>query len=872
MLSLLIGMALLPRDPVADGFLNVPRDARLRMYWRIFGPAWQPSEIDYQLGQAKAAGLGGLTAYFMYPFAVDDPAKGVVNQKFLSDEFLQTYAYAAGKAKYVGLRFGVNGGTGWPFGGAKVSAEDAAHKLREVVVKPGQPIPKDHVIAAFEGRRALDLPLKGGYLPKDALHLYVESPTGQNVKRASYGAEGPVLDHFNEPALNRWLESTVEPILKAAPGLTEALGCDSLEVYGSNWARDLPAEFKKRRGYDLTPHLPEIFDTKNDAGNPVRFDYWRTLMELTEERFTIPLAKWSADHNVKLEMEAYGTPPNPMTAFRSIDVPTGEHYEWRGFAIQKYVASAAHMARRNIIGCEAWTWAGLPNRLADTLSDLKLVSDMEFLCGSNDLTGVDYPYSPRSAGQPGWVPYYGPTMNENNPQWEAFPGLVEYLNRCQWMLRQGDPKVSVALYLPVEDKLPRGGMEQMQLDFLIRDHFVTGKATSEFGLQNSLHHHSALIQGIFSHGFDYDGIDFWALNQMTSLRGTQLVAGTSQYSAVVLPNIEALEENAAEKLRRFAEAGGLVIAVRRVPDRAAGLRASQVRFRENIAAIFGASPHAGMAHLAGKGHGVLIGEDEGVGPYLTQALSPQISFSPIPDSVGFVHRTLKDRDIFFLANVQTEPVRLRVSFPRNSGSAEAWDAMTGQISKLPASGEISFPGRGSMFVVVRKGGTQAPSQSHPALQFADWKPTWHVSFEGPDAPVPLETDVLNSWTEWPGGRYFSGIGVYQADLDWQTPGARAVLAFDEVHEGAKILVNGEPAGYIFNYPHQLDIGPHLHAGRNHIIIRVGNVPANRFIALPDDDLKALRAKFGARFSLPEEKQIMSGPLPSGLIGRVRIGS
>ena len=33
---------------------------------------------------------------------------------------------------------------------------------------------------------------------------------------------------------------------------------DSLEVFESDWTPNLPAEFKKRRGYDLIPHLPEL--------------------------------------------------------------------------------------------------------------------------------------------------------------------------------------------------------------------------------------------------------------------------------------------------------------------------------------------------------------------------------------------------------------------------------------------------------------------------------------------------------------------------------------------------------------------------------------------------------------------------------------
>ena len=35
------------------------------------------------------------------------------------------------------------------------------------------------------------------------------------------------------------------------------------------------------------------------------------------------------------------------------------------------------------------------------------------IAGINDLTGVEYPYSPAWAGAPGWLPYFGPVMNGN---------------------------------------------------------------------------------------------------------------------------------------------------------------------------------------------------------------------------------------------------------------------------------------------------------------------------------------------------------------------------------------------------------------------------------------------------------------------------
>ena len=840
--SLIAMVSMNSGSDLRQGFQSVPDSAKMRMYWRIFGPAWDRENIDRQLDEVKKVGLGGLVAYFMYPFALDDKKTGVVNQKFNSPEFREMFAYAANGAVKRGLRFGVNGGTGWPYGGSTVTVEDSAHKLREVPL----PVP--------------ELKQDERVISQSSTHAYVESPTRQNVKRASYGAEGLVIDHFSEPILQRWLTANVEPLLKAPSGTVNALGCDSLEVYSSNWARDLPAEFAKRRGYSLEPNFNALFNDQSAEGDALRFDYWRTLMELTEERFTKPLGAWADKHKIDLEMEAYGTPPNPMTAFRHISVPTGEHYEWKGFSVQKFVASAAHMARKNIVGSEAWTWAGLPNRLADSLSDLKVVSDMTFLAGCNDLTGVDYPYSPKSAGQPGWQPYYGPTVNENSPQWVAFPGFVDYINRCQWMLRQGNQVVTAAVYLPVEDCLAHGGMEQMQLDFLVRDHFVTGKATSEFGLNNALKHTSDLLHGINKAGLDYDGIDLWAMNAMTTLTNGRLRAGTSEYKAIVLPKLETIDLAAFRRIVSFSRAGGLVVSVGELPKRIAG------RTSTSAEAEFDQLRSA----LKSNGHLLFVNDDRAVGPELARAIGRQISIQSQHDTVGFVQRRVGTKNIFFVANVGPDPTDVIIDLDPKLGAYEIWSPLTGTMR--PGVGEIRLrlSERESCFIVTDTATKPAKSNFvRKRNSAASWTPNWHLSFDGPDAPAAIDLAELKSWTDLPGGRYFSGIGTYRATFHADGPD-ESMIELNGLYTCAEVLVNGKHAGYVFNAPWSVDIGHLLRKGDNEIAIRVGNLPVNRFLGQPDADLKALRAVYGGRFQAPEEKALMPNPPTAGLLGPVVI--
>ena len=107
--------------------------------------------------------------------------------------------------------------------------------------------------------------------PRVVLLAYARQ-TGQNVKRAATGAEGHVLDHYSRPATEAHLRAVGDPMLDAVPAaLVGSVFCDSLEVYGADWTPGLPAEFARRRGYDLLPRL-HLLDrsTGRSAARPPR--------------------------------------------------------------------------------------------------------------------------------------------------------------------------------------------------------------------------------------------------------------------------------------------------------------------------------------------------------------------------------------------------------------------------------------------------------------------------------------------------------------------------------------------------------------------------------------------------------------------------
>jgi hypothetical protein len=107
-------------------FAQPPDDARIMMRWWWFGPAVTKPEIERELRVMKAGGIGGVEIQAVYPLALDDPATGIKNLPFLSDEHLEALRFASEKGRELGMRIDLTLGSGWPFGGPTVSIKRRA--------------------------------------------------------------------------------------------------------------------------------------------------------------------------------------------------------------------------------------------------------------------------------------------------------------------------------------------------------------------------------------------------------------------------------------------------------------------------------------------------------------------------------------------------------------------------------------------------------------------------------------------------------------------------------------------------------------------------------------------------------------------------
>lgn len=874
-----------------QAFRTPPDDARIMMRWWWFGPSVTKAELEQEMRRMKEGGIGGFEVQPVYPLAMDDPEMGIRNFPYLSNEFLDALKFTSDKARELGLRMDVTLGSGWPFGGPHIPVTEAAGKLRmdRVMVPNGaQTIAKPHLaegeklLATFVTSAAgqnysdaqrvtlADVPVGRVAVPANAqgkvVLFFISSRTGMMVKRPSVNAEGFVLDHYSRTAIDKHLKAVGTPLLQALGTRPPfAVFSDSLEVFGSDWTPDLLAEFQKRRGYDLTPYLPALMGEMGEKTAAVRCDWGKTLTELVNERYLIPLQQWAKQHGTKLRSQTYGMPPVTLSSEGLVDLPEGEGPRWRHFSDSRWAASASHLYHKPVTSSETWTWLHSPAFRATPL-DMKAEADLHFLQGITQLIGHGWAYSPAYAGEPGWRFYAAAVFNHHNPWWLVMPDLAKYMQRISYLMRLGRPAQDVAIYLPTNDA---------------RAKFVRGNASVNRSMETMLG--EELIPAVLDAGYNFDFIDDEALEKMGS-----------PYPIVILPNVERIPLAAYKKLQEFAQGKGIVLAVQRTPAVAPGLLEGE----RDTAAVQALS----KALFEGAGaRGKLVGTVAELGTVLRGRLAPDMALARPNPAVGFMHRDVNGMQVYFLANTSNQAQETDATFRvSDQVHPEWWDPFSGEVKPALSSRgsgttvHLQFaPYESRVLVFSERAGRAAPVNAEIPRVLADLGTNWTLQFPGGSQPQTLA--ALRSWTDTDATRFFSGQATYEKTIavpaDATKNGARLWLDFGEgtpvtdtrkpgspgmrallespVREGAQVWINGQAAGSVWRPPYRVDITRFVRAGSNNQVrVTVGNTAINELAGqtLPDD--KLLNLRYGVRFQ-PQDMDKLQ-PIPAGLLGPIRL--
>jgi hypothetical protein len=879
---------------LAATFKSPPNDTRPMIRWWWFGPAVTKPELARELEQMKQGGFGGFEIQPVYPLALDDPQTGFHNFPFLSPEFLDDVRFVNEQARTLGLRANLTLGSGWPYGGPHTPVTEASCELRLVTAPLSASTDSvavpflengESLVAVFDASadwqtnaaepqpRMLTLPAAGARrmllsagTPRDGRVLlwFISSRTGQQVKRAGLDAEGFVLDHFSHQAVADHLKNVAEPELAAFGNQPPySVFSDSLEVYGADWTPNLPQEFRQMRGYDLIPHLPELFMRgQSEQAAEIRHDWGVTLTQLIDENYLEQIDAWALGHHTLFRSQSYGFPAVSLSSNAKVSLIEGEGPQWQQFSFTRWATSASHVYGHNLTSSETWTWLHSPPFRATPL-DMKAEADCFFLQGINQLMGHGWPYSPPSAGEPGWNFYAAGAFNAHNPWWIVMPDVMGYMQRVSWALRQGQPDNDVAIYLPEDDAWAN---------------FMPGRASITALMPRWIT--PALTQAIENSGHNFDYIDSAAI----AARGIH-------YPVLVMPNVDRISPATLELIQKYAAQGGKVIAIGRIPEQAPGY--------ENHAQESAQVAAGAKALFSGDGshdNAQVVNDVDALAGALNADVPPDMHLAEAAPQVGFIHRKLDGADLYFIANTGNQPVSTQATFRSARTTAEWLDADTGAITHAAMQGgavQLNLAPYESRILLLHDGAVIGAPEFEEAggegNVLVDLSQGWNVRFNGNGIEESMPS--LVSWTENAKTLYYSGVGTYTKSFDVNrkpAAGLPILLSFGKgtpianpprhmgtqalldppIQVAAVMYVNGQRAGALWHPPYELNVTSLLKQGSNTIEVRVANTAINERAGQALPDYRLLWSEYGRRFE-PQDMNHLE-PLPSGLLGTVQL--
>jgi hypothetical protein len=674
---------------------------------------------------------------------------------------------------------------------------------------------------------------------------------------------------------------------------------DSYENGPQTWTPAFREEFRRRRGYDMTPWLPVLAGRivgSRSLSDRFLHDYRSTISDLYVENHFGHFAKrlgelglsfsneggygWASAIADGLRIEAFADVPmgefwhaqrNPVTGKRlehqfkvhGLDqndpqahraIPYGS-----GLNSIRLAASAAHIYGKPFCQAESFTsYTEGSYDLCNPPSSLKATADRAFCDGLGRVAFHVYDLQTGADDKPNqaWLGV-GIHFNRNITWWNQAKAFTDYLSRCQLLLRRG----------------------KFVADFA----YWTGD-TMPYECPDRLAMRPALPRGCNADLVNTDVL----MNRLTVRDGRLVLPDGVSYRYLVLPPTrDAIEPKSLEKIKEFIEAGATVVLGPR-PVSAAGLEnypRCDEEVKELADAIWGTaeSTPAG-SRIIGKGR-VVWGRD------LAELLKADgisqdvvIGDKTLQADFEWIHYRDGDQDIYFVSNQSDGDREVEVHF-RSAGESWLCDPVWGTaFNVLEFHKErdttvvpLRFAPRQSWFLIFdtsRKATPKLPTWHN----FTKDKPVmtlegpWKVSFD-PKWGGPAETafDKLDDWTDRPeeGVKFYSGTATYRKtfDLPKNLAGDRPsplYLDLGAVGDLAEVRLNGRRLGVIWTAPWRIDISGAVEDRGNELEIDVVNQWPNRLIG--DSRLPPEKRWTKSNYHLKPNDPLV----PSGLRGPVTL--
>jgi hypothetical protein len=548
-------------------FKSPPSEYRGKPFWAWNGRL-EPEELRWQVRMMHSMGLGG---FFMH-------SRVGLETAYLSDDWFDCVKACVDEADKLDMEAWLYDEDRWPSGAAGgLVTKNPKYRMRflamEKISDPRKVKWDADVLAVFtakiDGITASGVKrIARGRRPQpgrgeSVLVFHVKTaPLSDWYNKYTY------LDVLSHEAVREFIRVTHEAYRKrigkhfgkVVPGIFTdepnhgskfARIQDTSEGDSVPWTAKLPATFRKRYGYDILSHLPELFfDVDGQSVTPARHDYHDCVTFLFTDAFARQIGDWCEKnglehtghvlHEATLSQQS-GVVGSCMRFYEYMQAPGMDiltEYN-REYDTAKQVSSAARQFDRKwrlteTYGCTGWDFP---------FAGHKAVGDWQAALGINLRCQHLSWYTMEGQAKRD----YPASIFYQSPWWELYSTVEDYFARIHAVMTKGSEVRDLLVIYPVESMWMHCRQDWVQdpavdrydrIIFDLRDCLLAGNIDFDYGDEDILARHSK-VAGKSSRA--------------------ELVVGKARYKTVVVPPLITMRGTTLRLLKRFAAAGGTVI-------------------------------------------------------------------------------------------------------------------------------------------------------------------------------------------------------------------------------------------------------------------------------------------------------------------------
>lgn len=649
------------------------------------------------------------------------------------------------------------------------------------------------------------------------------TPTGIKNGPASPEATGYEVDKMSKKHVETHFYGHIGELLERIPEVDrkslKVVVLDSYEKGSQNFTDSFLEEFEEVYGYDPLPYLPVyqgvvvksqkasdgfLWDLRRLVANKIAYDYVGGLREVSNK------------HNLTTWLENYGHwgfPGEFLMYGGQTDELSGEFWVdgTLGDVENRAASSAGHIYGKSKISAESNTSSGKAFYRHPGI--IKKRADRFFAVGINNTllhVYITQPYEDKSPGINAW---FGTEFNRKNTWFSQIDVYLQYLKRTNYLLQQGINVADIAYF--IGEDTPK----------------MTGITDPEVPL---------------GHQFDYMNAEV-ILKNMTVEDGLITLPHGTQYKIMVLPQLETMRPELLAKINQLVNEGAVILGP--PPSRSPSLEnqpQADIEVKNIASSLWGEVDGVNIKSRK-VGKGMIIN-----GMNMIEALDligtvPDVKL-PQDNSIHYGHRTLNNKEIYFLTNQTNQTQVIIPEFRVTNLLPELWLPTTGerrvltafnikdQITEVP----LRLEPFESVFIVFRTSVDESKLTSidtnYPKPELlVNINSPWTVVFDqtqrGPKEPVVFSE--LIDWTKSDNEliKYYSGTAFYSNNfvLEALTENEKILIDLGNFTAMAKVKVNGIYAGGLWTRPFQIDITNFVKEGENNLEIEIVNTWVNRII-------------------------------------------